>query len=269
MEKLRKLKKTLMTESGLVIHNFLSSMVIDGEKNFGSWSKKKKKIFYVKMKKREKALFPRSCDKSPNFVGSLQNKMFSVQNQGHAPEGKKDSIVQILRYHRCKEMAKKKIPKICQKWAKMSKNPEKIKNPKISSCDKTYLDIKLTLSRLKPHIFFIFPHQNFFPIFTVTKLPLSIPPRKFPNSTSKICPNPKTPHCNPTQLSKPTPVPSLTFPPAPLPTSQNRPRLFPISPNSNPSRPPHPPAAHDFSIPQTPRYKRPNTTPSPPPAVSP
>jgi hypothetical protein len=77
------------------------------------------------MKKREKALFPRSHDESPNFVGSLQNKMFSVGNQGQAPEGKKNSIVRILRYHRSKEMAEKKIPKICQKWAKMRKNEEK------------------------------------------------------------------------------------------------------------------------------------------------
>jgi hypothetical protein len=156
----------------------------------------------VKMKKHEKALFPRSCDESPNFVGSLQNKMSSVGNQGDAPEGKKNSIVRILRYHRSKEMAKKKIPKICQKWAKMSKNAEKSKNPKISSCDKTYLYIKLTLSRSEINIFFIFQHQNFFPIFHVT-IPflihlLSIAPQKFHNSKSKICPNPNPPHLNPT-----------------------------------------------------------------------
>jgi hypothetical protein len=154
------------------------------------------------MKKREKALFPRSYDESPNFVGSLQNKMSSVGNQGHAPEGKKNSVVRILRYHRSKEMAEKKIPKICQKWAKMSKNAEKIKNPKISSCDKTYLYIKLTLSRCEINIFFIFRHQNFFPIFHVTKPflihPLSIAPQKFHNSKSKISPNPNPPHLNPT-----------------------------------------------------------------------
>jgi hypothetical protein len=273
MGNLGKLKKTFMSESGLVIHNFLSSTVIDGEENFGFWSKKKKKVSDVKMKKREKALFPRSCDESPNFVISLQGEMSSVQNQGQAPEGKKDSIVRILRYHRSKEMAKKKIPKICQKWAKMSKNPEKIKNHKISSCDKTYLVIKLTLTRPKPHIFFIFPNQKFCTIFshffTVTKLSLRIPLQKFPNSTSKISPNPNSPHRNPTQLSKPTPVPSLIPPPTPFPTSQNRPKLFPISPNPNPSRPPHPPAAHDFSIPQTPLYKRPHLTNGAPKSVGP
>jgi hypothetical protein len=159
-----------MSESSLIILNFLSSTVIDGEENFVSWSKKKNIFSDVKMKKREKALFPRSCDESPNFLGSLQNKMSSVGNQGHAPEDKKNSIVRILRYHRSKEMAEKKIPKICQKWAKMSKNAEKIKNPKISSCDKTYLYIKLTLSRSEINIFFIFPPQNFFPRKKIPKI---------------------------------------------------------------------------------------------------
>jgi hypothetical protein len=47
----------------------------------------------------------------------------------------------------------------------MRKNAEKIKNPKISSCEKTHLYIKLTLSRSEIHIFFIFRNQNFFQIF--------------------------------------------------------------------------------------------------------
>jgi hypothetical protein len=176
-----------MSESSLIILNFLSSTVIDGEENFVSWSKKKKKISDVKMKKPEKALFPRSCDESPNFIGSLQNKMSSVGNQGHAPEGKKNSIVWILRYHRSKEMAEKKIPKICQKWAKMSKNAEKIKNPKISSCDKTYLYIKLTLTRSEINIFFIFSPKNFFPEKKIQKICQKF--RKFAKKWAKMSKN--------------------------------------------------------------------------------
>jgi tryptophanyl-tRNA synthetase len=65
---------------------------------------------------------------------------------------------------------RKKIPKICQKWAKMSKNYEKIKNPKISSRDKTYLYIKLTVFRSEINIFFFFPPQNFFLRKKITKI---------------------------------------------------------------------------------------------------
>jgi hypothetical protein len=114
-----------MSESSLIILNFLSSTVIDGEENLVSWSKKKNIFSNVKMKKHEKALFPRSCDESPNFVGSLQNKMSGVGNQGQAPEDKKNSIVRILRYHRSKEMAKKKIPKNSENLPKMGKNEQK------------------------------------------------------------------------------------------------------------------------------------------------
>jgi hypothetical protein len=52
----------------------------------------------------------------------------------------------------------------------MSKNAEKIKNPKFSSCDKIYLYIKLTLSRSEINIFFIFPPQNFFPRKKIPKI---------------------------------------------------------------------------------------------------
>jgi hypothetical protein len=132
----------------------------------------------------------------------------------------------------------------------MSKNAEKIKNPKISSCDKTYLYIKLTLSRSEIHIFFYFSIRDFFPNFTQffpsQNHPLSISPQKFNNSIPKISPNPNPPHLNPTQLPKPTQLLTLIIFPTPLPTTQNQHPYFPISLNPNPSRPPHPPNSHHF-----------------------
>ena len=87
-----------------------------------------------------------------------------------------------------------KIEEISQKCPKITKIKEKSQNQKKVSCAKTYLVIKVTVSRLEIHIkkfFGKFPTSILIFLFHVTKYSSCEPAQKFPKSIPKISSNMK------------------------------------------------------------------------------